>query len=231
MEERVGAPLLAVEHAVEADPLGAGQRRLLHILGALDDGDVDLLQPAVAARVLEGREQQGVGLGVDDLLDQGAHAVAAVREAARGEPLADVGHLHILRVGHAGHLSLSPQLADEGGMDAGEDDRPPQRHPHHGDALLARRGRHLFARRGRHLFARRGRPLLARRGRPLLSGVARHCRVIRHEQIAMEHLPRLPGIVDGDQSAAVALGDVDEAGVLERNSSALVLPRRRSAGA
>ena len=53
-KEAVGHLGTSIEQAIETHPLGTGQGRRLHILGTLDEGDVEFLDLAIASAVLKG---------------------------------------------------------------------------------------------------------------------------------------------------------------------------------
>ena len=132
LEETVGTLLLTIEHAIEAHPLGSCQWGGFHVFGAFDDGNIDVLQSAIASGILEGREEDGIGLCVDDLLDDRAHAVAAVYESSLLHTLLHERHFDILQVGHAGHLLFGLQLADKSTVHTGEHNAAAEGSAHNG---------------------------------------------------------------------------------------------------
>ena len=65
-EQAVGLRLCSEEHAIETHPFRPSQGTRLHVVSRLDDGDAEMLQSAIATAVLERRQEQGIGLQVED---------------------------------------------------------------------------------------------------------------------------------------------------------------------
>ena len=126
MEEAVGTLLTAVEDTIEAQPLGTCQRCRLHILCALYEGDVYLLESAIAAAVLKGGEEDGVRTAVDDLLDDGTHAFADIGYVSEGYLFMNPRYLDVLQVGNASDALLTVKRQEHGAMDGGKDHRTAQ---------------------------------------------------------------------------------------------------------
>ena len=74
-KQAVGRRAAMREPSVEAHPLGASQGRRFHIVGALDNRHAQRGQCAVS-RILEGREQQGVGVQGVQQFRIGLHGIA-----------------------------------------------------------------------------------------------------------------------------------------------------------
>ena len=119
-EETVGTGLAAKEHAIEAQPLGTGQGRRLHILGTLDDGNADLFQAAIAPAVLKGREEQGIRTLVDDLLHHRTHAFTHIGDTACLHLFVNPGNLDVLQIRHTSDTLFTTKRHQHRTMDGGE---------------------------------------------------------------------------------------------------------------
>ena len=86
----------SVEHAVKTHPFGTGQRRFLHIFRTLYERNVHIFYAPIATAVLEGREQNGISLSIDNLLYQWVHAVATVDEFSIAASFLNERYLNIL---------------------------------------------------------------------------------------------------------------------------------------
>ena len=113
LEEAVGLVVFAEEQSVELHPLGTGQRRRFHIFCTFYERDVDILEFAVAATILEGREHDDVGLDVDDALDGGIHATTAVGNMSFAHALLYVRNLDVLQVGNGGDALAEPERREQ----------------------------------------------------------------------------------------------------------------------
>ena len=69
---------------------------------------------------------------VDNLLDDGTHAVATVADASFLNLLMDIGNLDVLQVGHSGNLLLDTEHLQQGTVYGGEDDAALQGGTHKG---------------------------------------------------------------------------------------------------
>ena len=77
------------EQSVETHPLGTSQSGGFHVVGTFDDGNIQFLDTAITATVLERRQKDGIGMQVDDALHIGIHTVATIGD---GTPAAGFVH-------------------------------------------------------------------------------------------------------------------------------------------
>ena len=188
-KQAVGTLLTPEEHSVETHPLGTSQGCCLHILGTLYQRDVDILHLAIASAVLEGRQEDGIGMLVDKLFYNRTHGVATVRDAPLCHLFVDIGHLDVFQVGHPCYLVLGMQHLQQGTMHRGKDDAACQRRADNGS--LGKMGRQLGIR--------------------------------RHQDIAVQHLTFLPGVLQRCHGIALVAHHRQFAGILESKGVATVL--------
>ena len=113
--------LPAIEHAVEDHPLGTAQRRGLHVVGCLDDGNAHIAQFVVAPVVLVGRNDHSLGPDSHQPFDVGAHAAATIGHAALGGTPLQVGYLNVFQVAYAADGVLGVQVVEQTAVHRGED--------------------------------------------------------------------------------------------------------------
>ena len=205
-----------VQQAIEAHPLGTAQRRRFHVLSTLHDGNVYLLQLTIAATVLERRQQQGIGVQVDNLFDDGTHTIATVHDATRGDTLLHVRCLDVLQVGHTRHTRFTMQHREQRAMDRGKDDAATQGRTDDGTLGKTLGDRSVG---GRTLGDRGGGRTLGDRS------------VGRHQHVTMEHGILSPGMTDSGYGIAVVAHQLEQLGITERNSIATVGRSRLTASA
>ena len=128
LEYTVGQLGLTHKATIEPYPFCAGQGTHLHIVGTLHHGDIQLSQFPIAAILLIGTSQYGIGNHIDEPLQIRLHTVAQMAYPAALHPRVNVGQRVILQVTHPTHRGESSQLMEEGAVDIREDGSPTQGH-------------------------------------------------------------------------------------------------------
>ena len=105
-KQTVGTLLATQQHAIETHPLSTCQGRGFHILGTLDEGDVNLLHLAIATTILKRRQEDSIRALVDDFFYHRTHAVATIADATFRHLLVDIGYLDVFQVGHSCYALL-----------------------------------------------------------------------------------------------------------------------------
>ena len=223
-KKAVGLVFATVQQAIEAHPLGTAQRRRFHVLSTLHDGNVYLLQLTIAATVLERRQQQGIGVQVDNLFDDGTHTIATVHDATRRDTLLHVRCLDVLQVGHTRHTRFTMQHREQRAVDRGKDDAATQGRTDDGTL-----GKTLGdGSGGRTLGDGSGGKTLGdgTLGKTLGDGGGG-----RHQHVTMEHGILSPRMTDSGYGIAVMAHQLEQLGITERNSIATVGRSRLTASA
>ena len=112
-KERIGALLAPEQHAVEFHPLGSPQSGTFHVVGRFDDGCAQCVEFSVAATVFKGREEERLGLQIDDFFDSGCHGVATIGNDAYGHSPPNVRYKDVLQIGHAGNTVGSAEVFEQ----------------------------------------------------------------------------------------------------------------------
>ena len=185
-KERVGLLLLSEQHSVEAHPLGAAQRRSLHVVGSLDYGYVQFAHATITAAVLERREEDGIGRKVDNRLYGRAQRTAAVANLACLYALFHPRKVNIHQVAHATNGIGGTQFIGQGTMNAGCDERFLQWCVYYRCSWMQR----------------------------LQAVVTCTAAVAGHQQIGMQRLPEVPGVGKSNHTVAVAIDNFDAFGIL-----------------
>ena len=120
LEEAVGLVVFPEEQSIELHPLGTSQWRRFHIFGTFDQRDVDILEFAVSATILERREHDDVGLDVDDALDGRIHAATAVSDMTVAHALLYVRNLDVLQIGNSDDAFTESERREQRAMDGGK---------------------------------------------------------------------------------------------------------------
>ena len=116
--EAIGLSALTHKLAIESHPLGTSQRVIFEIVGTLDDGDVHLGDLAIAG-ILIGREQDGVGLHVDNLFHCRVHRVATVGNPACCHACSNDRVVEVLLIHHTTYGIKGAQFGQEARMHRG----------------------------------------------------------------------------------------------------------------
>ena len=120
----------AEQTPVEAHPLGTPQGRSLQIVGTFHNRDAQLFDAAVAVAVLKRREQDGIGMQLDDTLDVRVHADSTIYNLPLRMPFNDLGQLDIAQVAYTSDGIDHAQIGQQSAMYRGIDQRLGQRRPH-----------------------------------------------------------------------------------------------------
>ena len=115
--------LRSEEHAVVLHPLRTPERGGFHIVGSLDNRDIDVLQFAVASVVLERREENGVGREVDDCLDGRSQSTSAISDGSLFALFDHPRQVDVLQVADTTDALLLSQRLHQSAVYTGGDDR------------------------------------------------------------------------------------------------------------
>ena len=110
------------EQSVETHPLGTSQSGGFHVVGTFDDGNIQFLDTAITATVLERRQKDGIGMQVDDALHIGIHTVATIGDGAPAAGFVNGGQFDVLQVADTADATKHTQIIHQSAVDGRVDD-------------------------------------------------------------------------------------------------------------